>query len=200
VSIASRFDRVIATDRSRDQLHHAIRAANVEYRHAAAEQSGLADGTVDLVTAAQALHWFDIPAFFTEAHRVLAADGAIAVWGYGDPELADHALQTTLHEFNRGLLEPYWPAERSLLLAEYATIEFPFDEIVMPRFEMSEHWTLPQLTGYLRSWSAVGRYQARHGRDPVSEVEKALLERWGDPGFPHILSWPLHVRAGRPFA
>jgi hypothetical protein len=36
---------------------------------------------VNLVTAAQALHWFDPAAFFAEAKRVLAEDGAIAAWG-----------------------------------------------------------------------------------------------------------------------
>ncbi len=34
--------------------------------------------------AAQALHWFDIAAFYQEAHRVLKANGTVAVIGYGE--------------------------------------------------------------------------------------------------------------------
>jgi len=196
-SLATRFDRVVATDRSSEQLRHAVAAPNLEYRGTAAEDSGLPDGSVDLVTAAQALHWFDIPAFFREARRVLAPDGVIAVWGYGDPILHEPALQTALHEFNRGLLEPYWPAERELLLAGYATIDFPFAEISVPRFELRERWTLAQLAGHLRSWSAVGRYEARHGRDPVIDLVKTLTKTWGAPDALHTISWPLRARTGR---
>ena len=200
VSLARHFTRVIATDISRDQLQRAIPAGNIEYRHVPAEESGVRDGTVDLVTAAQALHWFDIATFFAEARRLLAPGGAIAVWGYGDPIIADPALDLALHDFNRGFLETYWPPEREMLLARYATIEFPFDEISVPPFEMQERWTLGQLTGYLRSWSAVGQYHARHGRDPVIEIEQVLGARWGSPDQRHAISWPLHVRAGRPSA
>lgn len=196
-SLATRFDRVVATDPSFDQLRHAIAAPNVEYRRAAADDSGLPDASVDLVTAAQALHWFDIAAFFREARRVLVREGVMAAWGYGDPTIDEPALQTALHEFNRGVLEPYWPAERSLLLAGYATVEFPFDEISLPRFELRERWTLSELAGHLRSWSAVGRYAARHGRDPVVDIERALEKIWGDPHKRRAMSWPIYLRAGR---
>ena len=37
----------------------------------------------DLVTVAQALHWFDIQAFFSEVKRVLKNGGVLAAWTYG---------------------------------------------------------------------------------------------------------------------
>jgi SAM-dependent methyltransferase len=169
----------------------------VEYRSARAEASGLPDRSVDLVTAAQALHWFDTAAFFAEAKRVLAAGGAIAVWGYGDPVLEDARLHSIVHEFNRGMLEPWWYPERKLLLAGYETIDFPFAEISMPEFSLEQRWNLSQLAGLLRTWSATTRYSAHHGVDPVVEVETALAKEWGNPDRPRVVRWPLYLRAGR---
>src|ERR1051325_7947988 len=53
----------------------------------AADASGLAPQSVDLVTVAHALHWLDRPAFYVEARRVLAPGGVVAVWCYGLLEL-----------------------------------------------------------------------------------------------------------------
>lgn len=197
MGLARHFDRVIATDKSREQLRHAIPSPGVDYRCATAEETGLARGSVDLVTAAQALHWFNIDGFFAEARRVLVPGGAIAVWGYGDPILDTPALQTTLHDFNRGTLEPYWAPQRSLLLAGYGTIAFPFEEIPIPAVTLQQRWTLAQLTGYLRTWSATAQYAARHHVDPVTEVEKALGKEWGNPEERRTIRWPVYVRAGR---
>ena len=191
------FERVVATDGSAEQLRHAVPAPNVTYRQAAAEKSGLAARSVDLVTAAQALHWFDIGAFFGGARRVLAPGGVLAVWGYGDPVLEEAPLQAAVHAFNRGTLEPYWPAERALLLAGYRTIEFPFDEVAVPTFFLEQRWTLGQLTGLMRTWSATSRFAARHGRDPVAEVEATLRRDWGEPADSHVVRWPLYLRVGR---
>lgn len=195
--LARRFEQVVATDPSSEQLRHAAVAPNLEYRLAPAEATGLPDRAADLVTAAQSLHWFDTGAFFREAQRVLVANGVIAVWGYGDPTIDEPSLERLLHDFNRGLLEPYWPPERSLLLAGYTTIDFPFTEISTPPFTMREELTLSELAGYLRSWSAVRRYEERHGRDPVLDLEDALTNIWGEPHRRHGLSWPLFVRVGR---
>jgi ubiquinone/menaquinone biosynthesis C-methylase UbiE len=76
--LARRFDRVIATDASSEQISAAKPISNVEYRVATAEQSGLSDNCADLVTVAQALHWFDLPKFYAEARRVLPVR-----WGPG---------------------------------------------------------------------------------------------------------------------
>ena len=51
------FSRVVALDYSEEQLTKALALPNVEFRHAAAECTGLEDGVADLVAAATALHW-----------------------------------------------------------------------------------------------------------------------------------------------
>jgi SAM-dependent methyltransferase len=195
--LANHFQRVIAIDPSADQIRRATPNPRIEYRVASAESTGVPDAFVDLVTAAQSLHWFDPAAFFSEARRVLAPGGAIAVWGYGDPILDSESLNRTLHAFNRGMLEPYWHPERKLLLAGYQTIPFPFDKLAVPAMELEARWTLAELAGYLRTWSATARYVAERGVDPVVDVEQSLSREWGDPREPRLVRWPLYIRAGR---
>ena len=195
--IAEHFDRVIATDPSTRQVENATPRSNVEYRVAPAENSGLPRESVDLVTAAQALHWFDAAAFFSEAARVLKPDGVIAVWGYGDPVLDTPQLQQLLHEFNRVKLEPYWFPERQLLLEGYRTIHFPFAELTTPELELRAEWTLMQLLGYLRTWSSAARYLGKHGSDPVSGIEASLAALWGDAERRRLIRWPIYMRAGK---
>lgn len=197
VELAKHFARVIATDPSPAQIGNATAGANIEYRIATAENSELPDQSVDLVTAAQALHWFDAARFFREAKRVLKSDGAVAVWGYGDPVLDTPVLQELLHAFNRVKLEPYWFAERKLLLDGYRGIEFPFVEQTPPPFELQVSWTLSELLGYLRTWSATARYIELHGVDPVDELELSLARNWGAAQQVRVIRWPLHLRAGK---
>jgi SAM-dependent methyltransferase len=196
IGLAKYFDRVIATDPSEAQLARAINDPRVEYRVGRAEETGLDGASVNLVTAAQALHWFDTAAFFREVKRILAPGGAVAVWGYGDPILDSIPLHKTLYDFNRGLLEEYWPPERHLLLDAYRTIDFPFREVIFPRFVLEMRWTLGEVVGYLRTWSATSRYVEQRGIDPVIELEAALARSWGPPDKPRIVRWPLFVRAG----
>ncbi len=54
---------------------------------APAEATGLPDGAVDFVTAAQAFHWFDGAAFAAECRRILRPDGRVVlVWNCRDAQ------------------------------------------------------------------------------------------------------------------
>ena len=81
-SLATHFTAVIATDASEQQISNAQTCNGVSFRTAAAEDSGLDAASIDLVTVAQALHWFDIDRFFEEVNRVLKPGGILAVWCY----------------------------------------------------------------------------------------------------------------------
>ena len=196
VPLARFFRQVIATDASPQQIAHAEPHPSISYRVAPAESSGIAPHSVDLVTVAQALHWFDVDDFYAEAIRVLLPGGAIAVWGYGDPVVDQPELQAIAHEFNRGRMEAYWPPNRDVLLDRYRTLSFPFREIVPPAFELKLRWTLAELAGYFRTWSATARYVDERGADPVLEVEQSLARIWGGAATRHRVSWPMYLRAG----
>ncbi|MBV8205340.1 MAG: class I SAM-dependent methyltransferase [Acidobacteria bacterium] len=198
VCLARTFDRVIATDASAEQLAHARPHPRVEYRLASAEASGLPGGTAELVTVCQALHWFDRPRFFAEARRVLRPEGALIATVYGDAHIVGHAaLDDLMQTFNKLTMRDYWPPDRALVNELYAGITFPFELLAAPELEMSRQWTLLQLAGYLRSWSAVSRFSARHGFDPVIEIEKQMENFWGDPLTERKIEWPFRIFAGR---
>lgn len=59
---------------------------SVEMRSGRAESTGLAEASVDLVTCAQAFHWFDADVALAEFHRILHRRGRLAlVWNDRDP-------------------------------------------------------------------------------------------------------------------
>ena len=197
LDLARHFARVVASDASAEQLAGARPHPRVHYRQAPAEASGLADATADLISVAQALHWFDLPRFYAEARRVLKPGGVLAVWSYGVQTLADEQVNALVQHFYRDIVGPYWPAERALVETGYRTLSFPFAEIAAPAFAMTAEWTLPSLLGYFRSWSATGRYLQARGEDPVAALAEQLAPLWGDPETTRTVTWPLAIRAGR---
>ena len=197
VPLAQWFRRVIGTDASGTMLDQAQPHPSVEYRAAPAEDSGLDPASVDLVTVAQALHWLDMEAFYREVRRVLVPGGVLAVWTYGvihvDLEPADHVLLS----FYTDVVGPFWPAERRHVESGYLTLPFPFAEIAPPPFSMQVQWTLAELLGYVRTWSATQRYKEELGRDPVEQLELRLAPVWGDRLTRRMIAWPLSLRVGR---
>jgi len=194
VGLAAHFARVVGTDGSAAQLTAALPHARVRYLCALTEISPLAAGSVDLVTAAQALHWFDIARFFAEARRVLAPGGIVAAWCYGSAEIGP-AIDEQLRRFYADTVGPYWPPQRQLVETGYRTLAFPFAEIDLPPFAIEQDLTLEAFAGYVRTWSATQRYTAARGRDPVPDLVRALASRWGSAA--RRVRWPLSVRAGR---
>ncbi|HEX5831481.1 MAG TPA: class I SAM-dependent methyltransferase, partial [Gemmatimonadaceae bacterium] len=194
VALAKHFAHVMATDASRAQLAVAETHPRVQYRAATAEASGLDVSTVDLVTVAQALHWFDLDAFYAEVRRVVRRDGVLAAWSYGLMKI-DPSVDAVVRDFYTVRLGAYWPAERRYVDEGYRTIPFPFPELALPPLTLEATLTLEQLAGYVSTWSAVHRYVKERGESPVPELVHALRPWWG--GEARQVRWPLAVRAGR---
>jgi ubiquinone/menaquinone biosynthesis C-methylase UbiE len=195
LALAAHFDQVHATDASSEQIAAAKPHARVKYSVAPAERSGLDAGSVDLVTAAQALHWFDVPAFYAEAQRVARGGALLAVWTYPRPELEDPALDRLFHAFYRDVVGPYWPPERLHVESHYQTLPFPFEELPHPPFGLVFEWSLEQLAGYASSWSATARCRQATGRDPLPLLRDALAPAWPADGNARVRI-PIVLRAG----
>src|SRR5207302_2581416 len=135
------------------------------------ERSGLPDKSVDAVTITQALHWLDTPRFYQEVERVMRPGGIFVATVYGDPVLSDPAADRILRHYNKVVVGPYWPPERRLVDDAYASVPFPFLELNTPKLTMERSWSLPELAGYLRSWSATVRFTEQNAVDPVIQFE-----------------------------
>jgi ubiquinone/menaquinone biosynthesis C-methylase UbiE len=188
---------VIATDASKEQIASATPNPKVEFRVAPAEQSGLPDNSVELITVAQALHWFDFERFYAEAKRVLKPNGVLAAWAYGVNTVEGDAVNQVVQNFYERVVGPYWPPERTLVEEGYRTIPFPFTEIVAPTFRMEAHWTLEQLLGYFSTWSATNRCIKATGRNPLEPLSSELAQHWGEANSARLVTWPLALRIGR---
>jgi SAM-dependent methyltransferase len=196
LGLAARFDAVLATDASAAQVASAPPHPKVRYRVAPAEESGLQAACADIVTVAQALHWFELAPFYAEVERVLRPGGVLAAWTYGVPHVAGEHVDRRVQELYWDTLKTYWPTERQLVESGYQTLPFVFAQMTPPTFEMHEDWSLRQLLGYVRSWSATARYVERNGVDPAAALEKSLAPLWGEPDELRRISWPLSLRIG----
>ena len=196
-ALAEFFERVIATDASAEQIASAAELPHhVELRVVPAEDSALPPASVDLVTVAQALHWFDCEAFFAEVDRVLAPGGVLAVWSYGLTRISPE-VDVVIDRFYRGEIEEFWPPERMHVETAYREIPFPYEEQEnVPDFSMVVEWTVDELLNYLGTWSAVRRFVASRGGDPVGQLAPELRAAWGDDGTREVC-WPLILRIGQ---
>ena len=192
--LARYFTQVYATDISEQQIAQAMQLHNIIYKVASAENSGFADASFDLITVAQAVHWFQFDYFYAEVKRVLKPAGIIAVIGYGLMYMDEETDAIIQHLYSQ-TLGGSWDAERRYLDEGYQTIPFPFTEITAPAFTMTIEWNVQQLLGYLQTWSAVKHYEKRTGINPVDKIATQLTATWKEDV--KTVSFPLLVRVGK---
>lgn len=192
VKLADYFKKVIATDLNQGQLAVAIQKDNITYTCAPAENSKIPDNSVDLITIAQALHWFHFPKFYQEAKRVSKKEGLIAAWCYSLGHI-NEALDAVIKKLYSDILgNQYWPKERVYIDKHYQTIPFPFKKMDTPQFEIVKNITYSQLIGYLNTWSALKEYKEKNQVNPLDLMEIELAKAWGSHET-HCMHWPIHL-------
>ena len=196
IQLAGRFERVIATDASPEQIEHAIPHPRVEYRVEPAEHTSLESGSVDLVTVGVAVHWFEFEPFYREVRRVAKPGALLAVWTYHFPIIFP-AVDQVVARYYYDVLEGYWPERIRYLEQRYRTLPFPFKELQAPEFFIEMDWDLHDLLGFLGSWSATRRYLEKNGAGSLDESWREFEAAWGEADEKRLIRWPLHVRVGR---
>lgn len=196
VLLAERFGQVIATDVSEDQLANAIAHPKVTYHHEAAEAISVTVGRADLIVAAQAAHWFDLPTFYQEVRRVAKAGAVVALISYGVPYF-ESSLNAQFQRFYWQELHPFWPTERYPVETGYSGIPFPFEIIGMPNFSIRRQWNLKEFVGYLHTWSASKKVLELGRQDLLSGFESKLAELWGVNESKQVIVWPISLRIGK---
>jgi ubiquinone/menaquinone biosynthesis C-methylase UbiE len=189
------FRKVYASDGSAAQIQNAKKQEGVEYLIATAESTPFPDHAINLITVAQAFHWFDSESFFQEVKRVLKPQGILALWCY-DYFRLPHASPNLQHHLDNfyAEIDSFWPPERVIVKEGYGVIPFPFTDVETPPFSMSVVWTAEQVLGYFSTWSAVQRYFDCHEEQKIRDLFDKIAEYWEKE---QLVQWFFSVRVGR---
>jgi SAM-dependent methyltransferase len=197
IASASYFSRIEATDISPEQIGNSLNHPRVHYSVSAAETTNFEDNSFDLITVAQAVHWFNLPLFYKEAQRVLKPGGILAIMGYSLPEIdpqLDRIISCELYE----MIDQFWANGNRLLMNDYREITLPFSEIpISHRFKIRVDWDMARLVDYFSTWSSVKRFISVKGVDPLDNLRKELSAKWGNPEQSKEIFMPVILKAGR---
>lgn len=197
VDLADYFKTVFASDLSVEQVSKAILKKNINYFVSEAHESNFADQTIDLITVATAIHWFNFDLFYKECKRILKPNGILAAWSYGWHRCENQEINEFIDFFGKEVLKEYWSEPPKLIWNEYKTIPFPFSEIEPHQFVQKTKWSLDELVGYMTTWSATQKYIQKNGKHPIEDHLKKLNNLWGDQSRKIDFYAPLIFRVGR---
>ncbi|KAL2109159.1 hypothetical protein VUR80DRAFT_2880 [Thermomyces stellatus] len=185
-ALAPRFTRAIGIDPSEGMIAIArslggsSSAGPIRFEISTAEDLGsslsppVSDGSVDLVTAATAAHWFDMPAFWARAARILKPGGSVALWCRGDPNAHPStpnvaAIQAAIDRF-KDQIEDYAREGNRLASNLYAGLPLPWTVPGAPQTEFDE-------SAFLRKeWKATD-IAYRPEDNPFADGRKLDLDR-----------------------
>ncbi|KAF3842893.1 hypothetical protein F7725_001742 [Dissostichus mawsoni] len=174
--LAPHFQAVVGIDISESQLEEAKGVPgypNITYRKGSAEELPFPDGSVDLLTAASAAHWFDQSRFLAEACRVLKPGGCVALLGYSCafPRLHYQDCGERLDHICEEVLLPYTSNQVAVALGKleelYSAIPFPDKERV-EGLQVNSSTSVRNLMGFIESLSSFQAYKKKHPQTAVS--------------------------------
>jgi len=192
--LAKAFNKVYATDTSKQQIENAVQKGNIFYSVQPAEQTCFSDNSFDLVTVAQALHWFRFKDFYTEVKRVVKPGAIFAAWTYSILHISNE-IDALIGQHHFDTLGNFWDDERKYVDEEYRNIPFPFTKINTPSFIAEYNWTIDELEGYLNTWSAVQKFITKTNFNPVHNLVERIRPYWRPEKMK--ISFPVHLLMGR---
>ncbi|KAK2651345.1 hypothetical protein Ddye_011201 [Dipteronia dyeriana] len=210
-SLAGIYKNVIATDTSPKQLEFVTKLPNIKYQltppimtPSELEQTVAAEASVDLVTIASAMHWFDLPKFYKDVKWVLKKPhGVIAAWCYSMPQV-NSSVDSVFVPYDRINTEPYWEPQRKLVDDKYTTIDFPFEPVdgmdnTGPfEFVIEKLMVLDSYFNFLRSWSAYQTAKDKGVELLTEDVIDNFKRAWNEDGQGQkVVRYPVYLRIGR---
>lgn len=195
MNLSQYFDQVYASDIHFEQIAQAPKQDNIFYAAHPVEHCIYNDNSFDLITVAQAIHWFDFQSFYYHVNRVLKSDGLFVVLGYGLLRISEE-IDTIIDSFYQNVIGEFWEDRRKYIEESYQTIPFPFEEQQTPEFQHTVTWNLEHLKGYLSTWSAVKRFEEQKNFHPLTKIEAELEQAiQNTPSFE--VHFPIFCRMGR---
>ena len=195
-SLARRFSKVHATDIDAAQIAQCENHPKINFQQAAAEASGLSENSVDAITVATALHWFDHSRFWCEVERVARKGAVFCAWTY-HRTVVDDLVQQQLLDPMLEIIDDYWSEENRLSWRGYSKHELnmPFDLLTTPSFSMHLTWTPEQIAALASTWSAYHRASLDGHAEALSNIATVAIRKIGNE--PRQMQLPLHVTAAR---
>lgn len=193
INIAQKFEIVYANDISISQIENAHIAANIQYTIQRAEEAPYPVDSFDLITVAQALHWFDHKSYFEQMYKVAKPGALFAAWGYNLVQV-NPEIDAVIYDFYTSVTGSYWDEERKHVDNNYDTISFPFELLPCPGFRIKYSWTAEHIIGYLNTWSAVQHYIKKNDANPVGLIKEKLSSAWRDGE--REVTFPIFMKAG----
>ncbi|CAF1363809.1 unnamed protein product [Adineta ricciae] len=180
VDLSSYCHHVIGIDGSENQLKQASFKDNIEYHCSNAENlTFLPSNSVDLVTVATALHWFDIETFFQQVDRILKPNsGVLSIWGTGMPSLNNLKANETLNNFCQNDLKNCWSDRAYLVINQYESIldKFPYQQTRIKHIiEYQREMSILEFVNFIETWSPCQKYREIYGGDKLKELLKMFL-------------------------
>ena len=196
MALTQHFAKVYATDIDEAQIAAAEAHPKISYSQAEAHASNLQASSVDCITVATALHWFDHARFWQEVRRVARPGALFCGWTY-DLGVADEDVQNLLLGPVQDIVDPYWADGNRLSWRGYAADELgmPFEVIKAPDFACNLSWTAEQIGAFARSWSAHKKARLDGHGDALALIESQAVAKLGQKQRNYTL--PLHVLAAR---
>ncbi|KAF4910813.1 putative methyltransferase [Colletotrichum fructicola] len=163
--LARFFDNAIGVDPSENMIDTAKQVGGVgntgnpiEYYVSPAERVAdleeLPDGKVDLLTAAAAVHWFDMPQFWSQAARLLKPGGSLALWTTGCVYV--HPSSHNAAELNRIMRQLETDDLAQFELAPNVLSRTLYDDLALPWKLESAHPDFEESSYVRREWDRDG--------------------------------------------
>ncbi|KAL0316769.1 UNVERIFIED_CONTAM: putative methyltransferase DDB [Sesamum radiatum] len=185
--LANIYKNVVATDTSPKQLEFAAKLPNIRYQctppsmSIAELQDNIgSESSFDLITIAQAMHWFDLPTFYQQVKWVLKKpNGVIVAWCYTVPEVNP----TVDSLFNR-----FHTIDAVDGLEHNGPFQFSSEKVM----DLESYFT------YLRSWSTYQTAKEKGVELLTENVLEDFKRAWNEDGkFEKTVSFPIYLRIGK---